>query len=113
MRKALLTEEQVQAVFDRLNENGDAVGAARAMQIRAEYKVKKVHARLYRQAPAESIESKKAWVQMQDEYIQACEAHADAEGHWEKLKDERNKGELLFEAWRTIQANDRGFRRIG
>jgi hypothetical protein len=83
------------------------------MLIRSEYKVKKVHARLFRQAPSESIESKKAWVQMQEEYIEACEAHAMAEGYWEKLKDERNKGELLFEAWRTIQANDRGFRRLG
>lgn len=108
----LLTESQVQAAFDYLSESGDDIGAARAMVIRTEYKVKRVYARLYRQAPESTIDAKKAWVVCQGEYEEACEAHAQAEGRWETLRDERNKAQLILECWRSIEASSRSLSRV-
>lgn len=108
MRRPLLTEKQIQSAFDLLNESGDEIGTARAMVIRLGYKVKAVQARLTRMAPESSLEAKKAWATAHAEYAEVCEQHAEAEGRWEKLKDQRNKAELILECWRTLSANDRG-----
>lgn len=108
----LLTDDQIQAAFDHLQETGDDIGAAKAMVIRTDYKVKRVYARLFLSAPEGSVEHKKCWVLMHGEYEQATEAHADAEGRWETLKDERNKAQLVLECWRTIESTARSLGRV-
>ena len=46
-----------------------------------------------------------------DEYDAAMEAYAQAEGRWEELKDQKNKAELVMEAWRTMSSNERSVMR--
>lgn len=103
----LLTREQIQAAFEVLASPSNEIGAARANLIRKEYRVKRVHAKLMRQAPEGSVEMRKAWATDHDDYAAACDDHAEAEGEWERLKDQRNKAELVMEAWRTMSSNDR------
>ena len=108
----LLTEEQVQTAFDWLHENSERIGAARGMVIRTEYKAKRVLARKMLQAQGPEWQ-RKAEAACDPEYEAACEAHAHAEEQWEYLRDQRNKCELILEAWRTMSANDRGIRKVG
>lgn len=111
--RRLLTEDQVQAAFDVLTANSDAIGAARGMVIRTEYKVKRVFSRLYMNSDEKTNDGKKSWAICHPEYGQACEEHAQAEERWEYLKDQRNKAELVIEAWRTMSSNERGIMRAG
>jgi putative IMPACT (imprinted ancient) family translation regulator len=111
--RRLLTADQVQAAFDVITANSEATGAARGMVIRTEYKAKRVHARLTLSSPEKTDAGKKAWATAHDEYAEACEAHAQAEQQWEYLKDQRNKAELVIEAWRTMSSNERGITRAG
>jgi hypothetical protein len=106
-RQRLLTREQVQAAFDVLTRPSSDVGAARAMVIRTKFKAEKVWARLLRTSPAGSMDIRKAWADEHDEYEEAMEAYAAAEGRWEELRDARNKAELVMEAWRTMSSNER------
>jgi len=92
--------------------NSDAMGAARGMQIRTEYKVGQTRARLMRQSSESSADKRRAEAEASDEYAEACEKHAAAEAEWERLRDQRNKCELIIEAWRSIQANERGLQRF-
>jgi hypothetical protein len=110
--RQLITEEQIQAAFDLLHEKSDEVAAARAMQVRCEYKAKAVLARLTLASPERTDQSRKAWATAHPEYAEACEAHAVAEGEWERMKDRRSKVEALLEAWRTLEASTRALTRI-
>lgn len=103
----LITDEMAQAAFDWLASNSDDVSKARGALIRAEYRVKKVMAKKFLKAEG-SNEIRKAIATISDEYGEACEDHAKAEEDWEKARDTRNKFELLIEAWRTQQSNERG-----
>lgn len=108
----LITDEMAQAAFDWLASTSDEIAHARGSAIRAEYRVKRVHARLFLDAEG-SAEARKAWATCQDEYQTACIEHADAEGRWEALRDARTKMTLLIEAWRTQQSSERGVVRAG
>ena len=98
-------------MFTWMNDRSTEYGRARGALIRAEYKVKRVRARLILSSPETSDERRKAWAESQDEYAIACEDHADAEEQWETMKEARSKWELMAEAWRSINANDRGMMR--
>jgi hypothetical protein len=110
--RQLITEEQIQAAFDFLNQNSEDIGAARAMQIRTEYRAKAVLARLMLLSTERTDQARKAWATAHPEYAEACEAHANAEGEFEKLRDFRNKCTLLLECYRTIEASHRTLARI-
>ena len=103
----MITDDMASAAFDWLASNSDDISHARGALIRAEYRVKKVYARLFLAADG-SIDVRKAKATCEPEYDAACEDHASAEARWEELKDKRNKLELLCEAWRTQNANERG-----
>jgi hypothetical protein len=96
-----------QAAFDWLASNSDDVAQARGASIRAEYRVKKIHAKEFLKA-AGTETARKATATCSPEYEEACEDHARADANWERLKDQRNKFELLIEAWRTQASNERG-----
>ena len=103
----LITQEMAQAAFDWLASNSDDVAQARGAAIRAEYRVKKIMAKEFLKAEG-SVEVRKATATCSAEYDSACEDHASADANWERLKDQRNKFELLIEAWRTQASNERG-----
>lgn len=106
----LITEAMAQAAFDWLASNSDEIAQARGALIRAEYRTKKVWAKQFLEATG-SVDVRKATATCSEIYYGACDAHAEAEAHWEKMKDQRNKYELLIEAWRTQQSNERGIMR--
>ena len=106
-----IPDEAVQAGFDWLREKSDVVGAARANVVRCEYKAKRVLARLMKQAEG-AMELRKAKAIDNDEYAEAMEDLARAEGIWETLKDRRSKAEAILEAWRTQEASQRGLRQV-
>jgi hypothetical protein len=108
----MLTEAHVNAAFDWMLANSDIIGAARGMQIRTEYQVGQVRARLMRASQESSADKRRAEAEAADDYAIACEKHAQAEAEWERLRDQRNKCELIIEAWRSIQANERGLQRF-
>ena len=108
----LITDDMIEAAVAWLNSNSDDISQARGALIRAEYRVKRVHARLFLAAEG-SIDVRKAKATCEPEYDAACEDHAAAEARWEELKDKRNKLELLTEAWRTQSSNERGIVRAG
>lgn len=108
MSDRLITQEMAQAAFDWLASNSDDVAHARGALIRAEYRTKKVMAKEFLKADGGSVDARKAAATCSNAYQEACEDHAKAEADWEKLRDQRNKFELLIEAWRTMQSNERG-----
>lgn len=107
MRPRLITDDMAQAAFDWLASNSDDVAQARGAAIRAEYRVKKVFMKQFLKAEG-SMDVRKATATCSPEYEDACEDHAAADAAWEAKKDQRNKFELLIEAWRTMQSNERG-----
>ncbi len=106
-RRPLITEEMAQAAFDWLASNSEDVAHARGALIRAEYRAKRIHAKQLLVAEG-SQEIRKATATVSAEYQSACEDHAEAEAKWAAILDQRNKFELLIEAWRTQQSNERG-----
>jgi hypothetical protein len=104
-----ITEETVQAAFDWLNESPDHAAAKRVGLMRAEYKVKRVFARLCRSIDG-SVEARKWAATCNEEYIEAQEEELARFEEWERVLDQRKKCELIIEAWRTQQASDRGAR---
>ncbi len=107
----LLTEEQVQAAFDWMLSNSMATAAARAMVLRTEFRMKKVHARLMLNADG-AMDIRKATATCHPEYETASEAYFAAEEEWTKQLEQRRKCELIIEAWRTQSSNERGIARM-
>jgi hypothetical protein len=106
---ALLTEEQVQTAFDWLNDNLDAVGAALYLKLDAEYKVEQTEARLMLQSLESSDTKRKAWARAHQDYINACQDHAEAAGHYAKMNDRKAHYERVMDLFRTQSANEREF----
>lgn len=102
----LLSDEIVQTAFDWLLKSSDEIAMARGNTIRAEFKAKKVFARLFMLADG-SVEARKSWAQCHDEYAVAMENVAVAEETWERARDQRNRAELIIEAYRTMEASER------
>lgn len=111
MSKQLITDEVVQGAFDYLHDDSRPIASARANLIRAEYQVKRIHAKLFLAATG-TIEARKAWATAHDDYAEAQERLAIAEGVWEQQKDQRNRATMILEAWRTEQASRRVVDRI-
>ena len=110
MTRPIVTDDMANTGAEWLASSSDDIAHARGTLIRAEYKVKRVHARLFLEAEG-SIEMRKAIATCHPEYEAACDVHAQAEAKWEELKDKRNKLELMMEVWRTQSSNERGIMR--
>ena len=107
----LISEDVLDSAFQWLLKSSDEIASARGNQIRMEYKAKRVFARLFLKAEG-SVEVRKAWATDHDEYAVAMENVAVSEEVWERLKDQRNRAELVIEAWRSQTATKRVVDRI-
>lgn len=107
----LLNQDVIDSAFQWLIASSDEIAMARGNVIRTEFKMKKVHARLYLQATG-TIESKKAQATTHPEYEEAVENYAIAMQTWERAQDQRNRAELVIEAWRTASASERAIGRV-
>lgn len=109
MSNSIITDAAVEMGFKYLNESSEEIAAARGNQIRAEYKAKRVFARQFLQADG-SVEARKALATDSNEYALAMENVAIAEETWERMKDQRNRADLIIKAWQTAEASGRKFR---
>lgn len=102
----LITDEVLDAAFEWLLNSSQEIASARGNLIRAEYKTKRIFSRLFSNASG-TVDQRKAYATDHPEYADAQEALAVAEEAWERAKDQRNRAELIVEAWRTEQASRR------
>lgn len=111
-RREIITQDVLDAAFEWLLKSSDEIAAARANKIRKEFKARKVFARLFLTAPTGNVETRKMWATDHSEYEGAMEDVAIAEETWERCQDQRNRAELIIEAWRTQKASQRVIDRI-
>jgi len=106
MTRRVITDDAVEMAFKYLHTSSEEIAMARANRIRAEYKAKRTFARLFRKADG-AVEMRKAIATDHDDYAAAMEDVAIAEQTWELMSDQRNRAELILEAWRTAEASER------
>ena len=103
----LITDEMMEAALDYLATASDHIAAARAARLRAEFKRKRVRAKLIFQSNQPSALMREAWAEAHEVYFEACEEEVKATEADEKAREERNKANTIIEAWRTENANRR------
>jgi hypothetical protein len=107
--RSVLSDDVVQMAFDYLKTGSEEIAMARANVIRAEYAAKRVSARLFK-ASEGSVDMRKASATDHKDYAEAMERLAVAEETWERMKDQRNRAQLILDAWRTMESSDRSVR---
>lgn len=103
----LITDEMVEAALEYLATASDHIAAARANRLRAEFKRKRIRAKLMLQSNQASASMREAWAEAHQLYFDACEEEVAAVEADEKAREERNKASTVIEAWRTENANRR------
>jgi hypothetical protein len=103
----LVTDDMVEAALNYLATASDHIAAARANRLRAEFKRKRVRAKLILESNQPSAIMREAWAEAHEVYFEACEAEVKATEIDEKAREERNKAGVVIEAWRTENANRR------
>ena len=97
----------VEEALNYLATSSDHGAAARAMRLRAEFKRKRVRAKLILESNQPSAIAREAWAEAHALYHEACEEEVRAVEADEQARAERNKAETIIEAWRTQNANQR------
>lgn len=103
----LVTDEMMEEALRYLASSSDHIAAARAMRLRAEFKRKRVRAKLILESNQPSAITREAWAEAHPVYHEACEEEVRAVEADEHARAERNKAETIIEAWRTENANQR------
>lgn len=106
----LISESQIQAVFDYLEGESGSAAQAKADVVLAEYRVKSTRAKLILAAPKElrSVDLRKAWAESHEDYVGAYENEARATKQWELHLRMKIWAEATYKAWQTEAANERG-----
>ncbi len=110
--KLIISEELVHEAVDYIAYHGDKAATAKGMQVRAEYRRKRIRAQLILAAPHNSLGMREAWAEASEAYETACEDLAKCEEAVESHRNQRNKSEVICEMWRTEQATIRGLRKV-
>lgn len=108
----IIEEDWIHTAVEYLMGNSKIAAAAKGMVIRTDYQRKKVRAKLIRDCELPTVAMREAYADSHEDYAKACEAHARAEEEYEFHRNERNKAELIIEAWRTQQASLRGLQKV-
>jgi len=103
----LITDDMLEAAIQYLATSSETIAASRANRLRAEHKRKRVRASLILQANERSATLREAWAEAHELYAEACDNEAKAVEHDEFHRNERNKADVIIEAWRTENANHR------
>jgi len=107
MSKRLVTDEMMEEVLNYLATSSEHIAAARANRIRAEFKRKRIRAKLILESNQSSAIAREAWAEAHALYHEACEEEVLAVEADELARAERNKADAVLEAWRTENANHR------
>lgn len=108
----LVSDKLVQQAFDWLSENRQSSAAAKALRIRAEYKVKQVRSKLFLDATGNNAE-REAKAISSPEYEEAILEEIQAIEADEFHRNQRSRCTALIEAWRTEQSNLRTMAKVG
>ena len=103
----LVTDEMVEEALNYLATSSDHIAAARAMRLRAEFKRKRVRAKLILDSNQSSAVAREAWAEAHPLYHEACEEEVRAVEADEHARAERNKAETIIETYRTEEATRR------
>lgn len=103
----LVTDEMVEEALNYLATSSHQIASARAIRLRAEFKRKRVRAKLILESNQPSAIAREAWAEAHSVYHEACEEEVRAVEADEHARAERNKAETIIEAWRTENANQR------
>lgn len=105
--RRLITDEMIEVALEYLATSSQEIAAARANRLRAEFKRKRVRAKLILQSNQGSAIAREAWAEAHELYHEACEEEAKAVEADEYARSERNKADTIIESWRTECANGR------
>lgn len=100
----LVTDEMVEEALNYLAGSSDHIAAARAMRLRAEFKRKRVRAKLILESNQSSAVAREAWAEAHPLYFEACENEVKAVEADERARAERNKADTILEVFRTQEA---------
>lgn len=103
----LVTDEMVEEALNYLATSSDHIAAARAMRLRAEFKRKRVRAKLILESNQSSAVAREAWAEAHALYCEACEEEVRAVEADERARAERNKADTILEVYRTEEATHR------
>ena len=107
MSGRLVTDEMMGEALEYLATSSEHIAAARANRIRAEFKRKRIRAKLILESNQSSAIAREAWAEAHQLYHEACEEEVKAVEADEYARAERNKADAILEAWRTENANHR------
>ena len=97
----------VEEALNYLAASSDHIAAARAMRLRAEFKRKRVRAKLILDSNQSSAVAREAWAEAHPLYHEACEEEVRAVEADEHARAEGNKAETIIETYRTEEATRR------
>jgi len=103
----LVTDEMVEEALNYLSVSSDHIAAARAMRLRAEFKRKRVRAKLILESNQSSAIAREAWAEAHALYHEACEEEVRAVEADELARADRNKADTIIETYRTEEATRR------
>ena len=103
----LVTDAMVEEALNYLSVSSDHIAAARAMRLRAEFKRKRVRAKLILESNQPSAITREAWAEAHSLYHEACEEEVRAVEADEYARAERNKADTIIETYRTEEATRR------
>ena len=101
------SETAVARVVDYLAATDDATAELKANVQRTEHLAKLAEAFAYKSIAVGSVEDKKAEAKMQKSVQDAWDTHFSAIAAYEKARATRERGQMIFEGWRTASSNKR------
>lgn len=102
----LITDQMVHAAFDWLQDNGDRAAHAKAMRVKAEYGTKRARAQAFLESEG-TVAEREAKALMSDAVRDAMLAEVNAIEADEKMRAQRDKCQVIIDAWRTESASAR------
>ena len=103
----LVTDTMVEEALNYLATSSDHIAAARAMRLRAEFKRKRVRAKLILESNQSSATAREAWAEAHSVYYEACEEEVRAVEEDERARADRNRADTILEVYRTEEATHR------
>jgi hypothetical protein len=103
----LVTDEMMEAALNYLATSSHEIASARAQRLRAEFKRKRVRAKLILESNQPSAIAREAWAEAHSLYFEACEEEVSAVEADEFARSERNKADTIIETYRTEEATRR------
>ena len=103
----LVTDEMMEEALNYLALSSAQIASARAMRLRAEFKRKRVRAKLILESNQSSAVAREAWAEAHSLYHEACEEEVRAVEADERARAERNKADTILEVYRTEEATHR------